>query len=131
MNFLKYLSLGIVLSILPACVAAQNFETSWSTGDKVAAFYICRTEEDIMEVALADSKNRHTLRHKILMKTMGKDCVSIRPAMGFKVRKILGSYVDHNKKETSILGVSMPNSDEVIGYVIAVGTPVLAKENSL
>tara|TARA_R110002153_G_scaffold492_1_gene2460 strand:+ start:198 stop:593 length:396 start_codon:yes stop_codon:yes gene_type:complete len=131
MKFLKYLLLGLVLSTLPACAAAQNFETTWSTGDKVVSYYICRTEEDIMEVALADSKNRHTLRHKVLMKTMGKECINLQPALGFKVSKILGSYIDHNKKETSILGVSLPNTNEVIGYVIAVGTPVLAKGNSL
>ena len=139
MKFLKYLILGIILSTVPACVAVQEVQkvqevqevqetaVTWSKGDKVAAFYICRTEEDIMEVALADVKGGHELRQSVFRKTMTRDCLSLNPPLGFTVQNVIGSYVDSNKKETSILAISIPDTEKIAGYVISIGKPIRTK----
>jgi hypothetical protein len=142
MRFLKYLILGIILSTVPACVAVQEVQevqrvqvvqkaqgsaVTWSKGDKIAAFYICRTEEDIMEVALADVKGGHALRQSIFRKTMTRDCISLNPPLGFTVQNVIGSYVDSNKKETSILAISIPDTEKIAGYVISIGKPIRTK----
>ena len=139
MRFLKYLILGIILSTVPACVAVQEVQkvqevqevqetaVTWSKGDKVAAFYICKTEEDIMEVALADVKGGHELRQSVFRKTMTRDCLSLNPPLGFTVQNVIGSYVDSNKKETSILALSVPDTEEIAGYVISIGKPINTK----
>ena len=127
MKFLKYLILGLILSTLPACAAAQNYKVTWEKGDKVAVFYICRTEEDIMEVALADVKGGHELRQSVFKKVMAKDCMNLNPPLSFIVQEIIGSYIDSNKKETSILAISIPNRKEIAGYVICVGKPTNSK----
>ena len=139
MKFLKYFILGIILSIVPACAAVQEVQrvqkvqevqetaVTWSKGDKVAAFYICRTEEDIMEVALADVKGGHELRQSVFKKTMTRDCLSLNPPLGFTVQNVIGSYVDSNKKETSILAISIPDTEKIAGYVISIGKPIRTK----
>ena len=127
MKFLKYLLLGLVLSTLPACAAAQNFETTWSTGDKVVSYYICRTEEDIMEVALADSKGKHALRESVFKKNIARDCMNLNPPLGFIVTKIIGSYIDSNQNETTILAISIPSKTEIAGYIISIGKPKMGK----
>ena len=139
MKFLKYFILGIILSIVPACAAVQEVQrvqkvqevqetaVTWSKGDKVAAFYICRTEEDIMEVALADVKGGHELRQSVFRKTMTRDCLSLNPPLGFTVQNVIGSYVDSNKKETSILAISIPDTEKIAGYVISIGKPIRTK----
>ena len=139
MKFLKYLILGIILSTVPACVAVQEVQkvqevqevqetaVTWSKGDKVAVFYICKTEKDIMEVALADVKGGHILRQSIFKKTMTRDCLSLNPPLGFTVQNVIGSYVDSNKKETSILALSVPDTEEIAGYVISIGKPINTK----
>tara|TARA_R110002049_G_scaffold220861_2_gene392411 strand:+ start:458 stop:898 length:441 start_codon:yes stop_codon:yes gene_type:complete len=142
MKFLKYLILGIILSTVPACAAVQEVQevqrvqvvqkaqgsaVTWSKGDKIAAFYICRTEEDIMEVALADVKGGHALRQSIFRKTMTRDCINLNPPLGFTVQNVIGSYVDSNKKETSILAISIPDTEKIVGYVISIGKPISTK----
>jgi hypothetical protein len=113
MRYLKYLIFGLVLSILPACATAQDSKITWSKGDKVAAFYICRTEEDIMEVALADSKGKHALRESVFKKNIARDCMNLNPPLGFIVTKIIGSYIDSNQNETTILAISIPSKTEI------------------
>ena len=139
MKFLKYLILGIILSTVPACAAVQEVQrvqkvqeiqetaVTWAKGDKIAAFYICRTEEDIMEVVLADVKGGHELRQSIFRKTMTRDCLSLNPPLGFTVQNVIGSYVDSNKKETSILAISIPDTEKIAGYVISIGKPIRTK----
>tara|TARA_R110000764_G_scaffold128494_1_gene216268 strand:+ start:56 stop:460 length:405 start_codon:yes stop_codon:yes gene_type:complete len=134
MKFLKYLILGFVLSILPACTTAQEVkesEVTWSKGDKVATFYICKTEKDIMDIALADTKGKEALHHIVLKKAFSKDCLNLNSPLGFVVRKIIGSYVDSDKKKTSILAISIPSEKKVAGYIVATGSPLSLKDNSL
>ena len=53
MKLLTVLTLAACFTILPSCSTAQE---TWKKGDKVAAFFICKEEKDIMDIALADSK---------------------------------------------------------------------------
>ena len=53
MKLLTALTLAACFAILPSCVTAKEI---WTKGDKVSVFFICREEEDIMDIALADSK---------------------------------------------------------------------------
>jgi hypothetical protein len=131
MRFLKYLIFGIILSILPSCVTAQNAKITWTEGDKVATFFICRTEKDIMEVALADSKGKEVLSQIVFKKSMSKECLNLNPSLGFIVKKVIGSYVDFDKKKTSILAISIPSEKKVAGYIVATGSPLSLKDNSL
>ena len=59
---------------------------------------------------------------------MTRDCLSLNPPLDFTVINVLGSYTDSNKKEVSILAISVPNEEEIAGYAIATGRPLLSKE---
>jgi len=91
-----------------------------------------------MDIALADTKGREALRQSVSKKFITKDCLNLNPPLGFIVNKILGSYLDSSKDETSILSVSIPVKDfsgappksDTAGYIIAVGKPSNLKHNS-
>ena len=68
MKLLAALTLAACFTILPSCVTAEEI---WNKGDKVAVFFICREEKDIMDVALADSKGVENFKGLILEK---KNC---------------------------------------------------------
>ena len=55
MKKLIALILAACFAILPSCITAEEI---WKEGDKVSAFFICREEKSIMEIALADSKSK-------------------------------------------------------------------------
>jgi len=107
-------------TILPTCISAQEL---WSKGDEVAAFFICREEKDIMDLALADSKNKEAYAGEIMRKRLSKDCFKfIGPPKLFIVDKVIASYKDHNKVETSIMRITTPDK-MLVGYIVAAGTP--------
>ena len=90
-------------TLLPTCITAQE---TWGKGDKVAAFFICKEEKDIMEIALADSKG----------------CIGLRPPVLFIVDEVIASYIDHTKADSCILKIKTPNK-MLVGYIIATGLP--------
>ena len=45
MKLLAALTLAACFTILPSCVTAEEI---WNKGDKVAVFFICKEEKDIM-----------------------------------------------------------------------------------
>ena len=106
--------------ILPTCISAQEV---WSKGDKVAAFFICKEEKDIMDLALADSKSREAYAGEVIRKKLSRDCIRFigQPKL-FIVDKVIASYKDYNKIETSIMKIVTPNK-MVAGYIVAAGTP--------
>ena len=67
MKLLTALTLAACFTILPSCVTAKEI---WKEGDKVAAFFICREEKSIMEIALADSKSRDEFIGEITKKEL-------------------------------------------------------------
>ena len=63
MKLLAALTLAACFTILPSCVTAEEI---WNKGDKVAVFFICKEEKDIMDVALADSKGMQKFSELII-----------------------------------------------------------------
>ena len=111
-------------TILPTCISAQEV---WSKGDKVAAFFICREEKDIMELALADSRSRDAYAGEVMRKRLSQDCIRFTGAPKlFIVDKVITSYKDHNKVETCIMRIVTPDK-MLVGYIIAAGTPKIDK----
>jgi len=107
-------------TLLPTCISAQEV---WSKGDKVAAFFLCREEKDVMDLALADSRSREEYASEIMRKRLSQDCFRFTgsPKL-FIVDEIIASYMDHNKMEVCIMRITTP--DRILaGYIVAAGTP--------
>ena len=124
MKLLISLTLAACFAILPSCVTAEEV---WKKGNKVAAFFICKEEESIMEVALADSKSRDQFIGEFTKKRIGRECVGLRPPVLFVVDEVLGSYKDYEKKNTTILKIVPQINNGFIGYIVARGKPAINK----
>ena len=70
MKLLAAITLVACFTILPSCVTAQE---TWKKGDKVAAFFICKEEKDIMDIVLADSKGIQNFKGLIVEKRITRD----------------------------------------------------------
>ena len=124
MKLLISLTLAACFAILPSCVTAEEV---WKKGNKVAAFFICKEEESIMELALADSKSRDQFIGEVTKKRIGRECVALRPPVLFVVDEVLGSYKDYEKKNTTILKIVPQINNGFIGYIVARGMPAINK----
>ena len=124
MKTLIALTLAACFAILPSCVTAEEV---WKEGDKVAAFFICREEKSIMEIAFADSKSKDEFIGEITKKRITSKCVALRPPVLFVVDKVLGSYKDYEKNNTTILKIVPPVNNGFIGYIVARGLPATNK----
>ena len=124
MKLLIGLTLAACFAILPSCATAEEV---WEKGNKVAAFFICKEEESIMELALADSKSRDQFIGEVTKKRIGRECVALRPPVLFIVDEVLGSYVDYEKKNTTILKIVPQINNGFIGYIVARGSPAINK----
>ena len=124
MKLLVGLTLAACFAILPSCVTAEEV---WKKGNKVAAFFICKEEESIMELALADSKSRDQFIGEVTKKRMDRKCVALRPPVLFIVDEVLGSYKDYEKKNTTILKIVPQINNGFIGYIVARGSPAINK----
>jgi hypothetical protein len=124
MKLLIGLTLAACFAILPSCATAEEV---WEKGNKVAAFFICKKEESIMELALADAKSKDQFIGEVTKKRIGRECVALRPPVLFVVDEVLGSYKDYEKKNTSILKIVPPVNNGFIGYIVARGIPAVNK----
>ena len=124
MKLLISLTLAACFAILPSCVTAEEV---WKKGNKVAAFFICKEEESIMEVALADSKSKNQFIGEVTKKRIGRECVGLRPPVLFVVDEVLGSYKDYEKKNTTILKIVPQINNGFVGYIVARGLPAVNK----
>ena len=120
MKLLTALTLAACFAILPSCVTAKEV---WTKGDKVSVFFICREEEDIMDIALADSKGIKKFRGVLAEKRITRQCMSLRPPIMFIVDDTIGSYKDYKGKETTIMKVISPVNNLLAGYIVAAGIP--------
>ena len=120
MKFLTVLTLAACFTILPSCVTAEEI---WKKGDKVAAFFICKEEEDIMDLALADSKGMQKFSELIIEKQITRGCIPLRPPALFIVDDVIGNYKDYKGKETSIMKIVSPKNKLLTGYIVAEGIP--------
>ena len=120
MKLLAALTLAACFTILPSCVTAEE---TWKKGDKVAAFFICKEEKDIMDIALADSKGIEKFKSLIIEKRITQDCIALRPPAMFIVDDVIGNYTDYKGKETSIMKIVSPKNNLLAGYIVAEGIP--------
>ena len=120
MKLLAALTLAACFTILPSCITAQE---TWKKGDKVAAFFICREEKDIMDIALADSKGMKKFRSVLAEKRITRQCMSLRPPIMFIVDDTIESYKDYKGEETTIMKVISPINNLLAGYIVAAGIP--------
>ena len=120
MKLLTALTLAACFAILPSCVTAKEI---WTKGDKVSVFFICREEEDIMDIALADSKGIKKFRGVLAEKRITRQCMSLRPPIMFIIDDTIGSYKDYKGKETTIMKVISPVNNLLAGYIVAAGIP--------
>ena len=140
MKFLTIIIIGFLLTILPSCAASKDTivntvpvnnkkikQETWKQGDIVAAFVVCKTEKDIMEIAFADSLGEPEILNKILEKKVSKKCIQFQPPIPFLVIDVLGSYIDYKKIETSILKIKSKWNEQLVGYVIVAGKPAKDK----
>jgi len=104
--------------------------TTWTKGDIVTVFFICIEEEDIMDVAYADSKNELKYASAIKIKQFSNKCSFVYPPITLRINDVIASYTDYKKQETSILKLHDPKTDLKAGYIIAEGRPASAKEMS-
>ena len=123
-QMLAKLFLIACFTILPTCISAQEV---WSKGDKVASFFFCKEEKDVMDLAMADSKSREAYAGEVMRKRLSQDCFRFtgRPKL-FIVDKVITSYKDHNKVETCIMRI-VTSDKMLVGYIIAAGTPENSK----
>ena len=124
---LAKLFLAACFALLPTCISAEEI---WHIGDEVAAFFVCKKETSVMDLAMADSKSREVFAGKIMEKKFNQECIKIFPPMKFKVQEILGSYKDHEQVETTILQINSPLNKELTGYILARGKPGSKKVGS-
>ena len=120
MKLLAAITLAACFTILPSCITAEE---TWKKGDKVAAFFICREEEDIMDIALADSKGIEKFKSLIVEKRITRDCIALRPPAMFIVDDVIGEYTDYKGQETSIMKIVSPKNKLLAGYIVAAGIP--------
>tara|TARA_R100001198_G_scaffold29384_1_gene15468 strand:+ start:155 stop:535 length:381 start_codon:yes stop_codon:yes gene_type:complete len=120
MKLLAALTLAACFTILPSCVTAKEI---WTKGDKVSVFFICREEEDIMDIALADSKGMKKFRSVLAEKRITRQCMSLRPPIMFIVDDTIESYKDYKGEETTIMKVISPINNLLAGYIVAAGIP--------
>ena len=120
MKLLAAFTLAACFAILPSCVTAKEI---WTKGDKVSVFFICREEEDIMDIALADSKGIKKFRGVLAEKRITRQCMSLRPPIMFIVDDTIESYKDYKGEETTIMKVISPVNNLLAGYIVAAGIP--------
>ena len=120
MKLLAAFTLVACFAILPSCVTAKEI---WTKGDKVSVFFICREEEDIMDIALADSKGMKKFRSVLAEKRITRQCMSLRPPIMFIVDDTIESYKDYKGEETTIMKVISPVNNLLAGYIVAAGIP--------
>ena len=106
------------LILLVAVLHPAIADTTWGKGDKVSVFYMCREEKDILDVALADSKN------------FDGACSRIFPPVILRVGSVVSQYRDHKEKNTTILKLYDPVTNLKAGYIIAAGVPLSDREAS-
>jgi len=103
---------------------------TWTIGDKVNVFFMCIEEEDIMDVAYADSKGALEYASTLKIKQFSGRCSTVYPPIMLDIDDVVASYTDHRKEETSILKLHDPETDLKAGYIIAEGRPASGKEMS-
>ncbi len=119
MKVLAKLLLVVCLLLAPISALAQE---TWAKGDLIATFFMCVSEKDIMDVALADSKDMDSYAQQLLGKSIAQRCFRISPPQMFTVEEVITTYNDYKDTPTCVLRIRKKDAD-FAGYVVAAGIP--------
>ena len=103
--------------------------TDWYKGDIVGAQTLCRDEEAIMKIVMADTKSAEAVRMSMYLGSMTGECVIMSQPIGVPIMDILAEYRDFAKRPSVVLVVALPQFIEgAVAYVIAGGRKGPPKE---
>ena len=113
MKVLAKLLLVVCLLLAPVSALAQE---TWAKGDSIATFFMCLSEKDIMDVALADSKDMDSYAEQLLGKSIAQRCFRLSPPQMFIVEEVISTYNDYKDIPTCILRIRK-RSDDFAGFL--------------
>ena len=103
--------------------------TDWYKGDIVGAQTLCKDEESIMKIVMADTKSAEAVRMSMYLGSMNGDCVIMSQPIGVPILDIVAEYTDFAKRPSVVLVVALPQFIEgAVAYVIAGGRKGPPKE---
>ena len=107
----------------PKPAYSDVYEKEWFPGDTVIATSVCKSEEIILEVALADTKSEEATLAKIKEFAKTEDCLTIIPPMPFYVHSIVINYKDFKNRPSVVFSLRLVGDDQenIIGYAIGAG----------
>ena len=110
---------------IPKPVISDPYEKEWFPGDTVVAANICKSEEVILKVALADTKSEQATLSKIKELSAIEDCISILPPLPFYVHSVVVSYKDFKDRPSVVFALHLVGDKDknIIGYAIGAGRP--------
>ena len=96
--------------------------TDWYKGDIVGAQTLCKDEESIMKIVMADTKSAEAVRMSMYLGSMTGECVIMSQPIGLPIMDILAEYLDFAKRPSVVLVVALPQYIEgAVAYIIAGG----------
>ena len=106
-------------------VTSDPYEKEWFPGDTVLAANICKSEEVILKVVLADTKSEQATLAKISELSAIEDCISILPPLPFYVHSVVVSYKDFKDRPSVVFALYLVGDKDknIIGYAIGAGRP--------
>ena len=110
---------------IPKPVISDPYEKEWFPGDTVVAASICKSEEVILKVVLADTKSEQDTLAKIKELSAIEDCISILPPLPFYVHSIVVNYKDFKNRPSVVFALHLVGDKDknIIGYAIGAGRP--------
>ena len=97
----------------------------WKVGDPIRSIIVCKTEEDILEIGLADTRSMLEMNQLVQLKVLKQSCLAFNPPLHLEIAVIVGDYKDYNGRHTTMVGVSpIGDSKDIVGYLIVLGRPL-------
>ena len=106
-------------------VTSDPYGKEWFIGDTVLAANICKSEEVILKVVLADTKSEKATLSKIGELSAIEDCISVLPPLPFFVHSIVVTYKDFKNRPSVVFALYLVGDKDknIIGYAIGAGRP--------
>ena len=108
---------------VPTPVISDPYEKEWFPGDTVIAANVCKSEEVILKVVLADTKSEQATLSKISELSAIEDCLRVFPPLPFFVHSIVVSYKDFKNRPSVVFALHLIGDKDknIIGYAIGAG----------
>ena len=130
----KFISLIAASIILAGCQTTESAQVRiemiegpaiqkvhpWYKGEIVGAQTLCKDEESIMRLVLADTKSEEAVKVAMYTQSMMGNCVMLPKPTGVPIMDILTEYKDFAGRRSVVLIVAFPTSGG-LAYIIAGG----------